>query len=55
MTFDGTTITLFVDGVSKATQTTLTSVTDETVYPCIQGADALAVLASRFAYGYIAP
>jgi hypothetical protein len=55
LTFDATTITLFVDGVSKATQTTLTSITDEAVFPVVEGITALDNKVTRFAYGYIAP
>ncbi len=55
LTFDGTTLTLFVDGVSKATQTDLSKMTDEAVFPTIEGTVANANKATMFAYGYIAP
>lgn len=55
LAFDGTTITLFVDGVSVATQTDISKISDEVVFPSIQGHVALDNQLTRFAYGYIAP
>lgn len=54
MTFDGTTIKLYIDTVLRASTTTLT-LTDEPMFACINGPGAGDVKALRFAYGYIAP
>lgn len=55
MTFDGTTVKLYIDTTLRASTPTLTALADQAMFPCINGNNAGDVKAVRFAYGYIAP
>lgn len=55
MVFNGTTQYVLIDGSLKATNTTITNVTDQAMYLGLFGTDAGAVKAARICYGYIAP
>jgi len=55
VTFDGTTVKMFIDGTLAASTATLTSITDEAMQASVFGNVAGATRCVRFAYGYIAP
>lgn len=55
VTFNGTTIKLFIDGVEEASTATLTGLTNQAMYPGITATLASRVVCTRFAYGYIVP
>jgi hypothetical protein len=55
MTFDTTTIKLYIDGALEASQATLTLVADGPMHPCIFSSSARDTQVARMMYGYIAP
>lgn len=55
MTFDGTTVKLFIDGVQKASTTTLTNLNAEPLYFYGFNTTSGQVKATKLLYGYIAP
>ncbi len=55
ITFDATTLKLFIDGTQAATLVDLGGTADENAYIGLQGTVALEAKAARCAYGYVAP
>lgn len=55
VSFDGTTLKLFIDGVLRASTTDLGGITTQPMFAAQSSSIASAVKTARYAYGYVAP